>query len=176
MKISGVAWCLGDNVSTDEILPGRYIGLEEGPELGSHALEGISPAISSSMSRGDVLIGGHNFGTGSSRESAPKALRSAGFSAVVAESFARIFYRNCINIGLVALWCEGVTEAVNEGDSVVIDLLDSRLLVEATKVSLPLLPLSPFAHQIVDSGGLVPYAKSRLGRSLVSDSEHWGSA
>ena len=169
MKIEGAAWCLGSNVSTDEILPGRYMGLEEGAELGSHALEGIAPGISQRLTRGDVLVAGPNFGTGSSRESAPRALRAAGFSAVIADSFARIFYRNCINIGLIALWCEGVTDAVAEGDRLSVESTGTELINVTANITLPLLPLSPFAHLIVDSGGLIPYARSRVGQRLVPD-------
>jgi len=166
---AGTAWCLADNVSTDEILPGRYMGLEEGPELGRHALEGAAPYVIEQMTAGDLLIAGGNFGTGSSRESAPRALRAAGFAAVIAESFARIFYRNCINIGLPALWCEGVTAAVAEGDFIRIDTDSGHLLNETSGVELPFAPLSPFARRIVEAGGLVPYARERLGGDLVDD-------
>lgn len=167
MIAAGTAWCVGENVSTDEILPGRYMGLEEGPELGLHALEGVAPYVIERMERGDLLIAGGNFGTGSSRESAPRALRAAGFSAVIAESFARIFYRNCINIGLPALWCDGVTSAVTEGDRIHVDTDAGRLVNETTGVELPFAPLTPFARRIVDAGGLVPYARGRLGQDLV---------
>lgn len=171
MTIIGAAWCLGDDVSTDEILPGRYMGLEEGPELGVHALEGIAPDVIAAMSRGDILVAGQNFGTGSSRESAPRALRAAGFSAVVAESFARIFYRNCINIGLTALWCDGVAASVGDRDRLVIDPAASRLTNESTGAVLAIAPLSAFAQGIVDAGGLVAYARARTGRSLVDVEE-----
>ncbi len=169
MIISGTAWRIGENVSTDEILPGQYMGLEEGPELARHALAGIAPEVVASMAPGDILVAGANFGTGSSREAAPRALRAAGFGAVIADSFARIFYRNCINIGLVALWCDGVSEAVATGDLIVVDG-GSVLRNVASGVTLPIEPLSPFAQRIVDAGGLVPYAAGRIGQSLVSDS------
>jgi 3-isopropylmalate/(R)-2-methylmalate dehydratase small subunit len=167
MTIRGTAWRLGDNVSTDEILPGRYMGLEEGAELGRHALAGIAPDVTARMEPGDILVAGANFGTGSSRESAPRALRAAGFGAIIAESYARIFYRNCINIGLVALWCDGVAGAVSSGATVRVSEDGRTLHDDTTGVALPIEPLSPFAQRIVDAGGLVPLARARLGGSLV---------
>ena len=116
MIVAGNAWTLGDNVSTDEILPGKYMGLTDDAELATHALEGGAPGLVAQITRGDILVGGRNFGTGSSRQQAPIALREAGFGAVVAASFARIFFRNAINVGVPVFFSAAAAGEVTQGD------------------------------------------------------------
>ena len=115
MNVSGRAWKFGDDVNTDLIVPGKYLELVDPYEMAKHAMEGIDPDFPGKVSEGDVVVGGSNFGCGSSREHAAIALKYVGVGAVVAESFARIFYRNAINLGLPALECPGISEAVSEG-------------------------------------------------------------
>jgi 3-isopropylmalate/(R)-2-methylmalate dehydratase small subunit len=165
----GTAWCLGDNVSTDEILPARYMTASEPAELAEHALAGIPDWRRERVKEGDILVAGANFGTGSSRESAPRALQYFGFAAVVAESFARIFYRNCLNIGLPVLWCEGVRDSVRAGDRLTVDPARGVILNHRTGSSAVCEPLPPFVLEIVEAGGLAAYARSRLGGTLLAD-------
>ena len=163
----GAAWCLGDNVSTDEILPGRYMTVSEPAELGRHALAGIDGWPRDGVRDGDILVAGANFGTGSSREAAPRALKYAGFAAVVAESFARIFYRNCINIGLPVFWSEGVRDFVQPGDRLAVDASRGVIVNRGSGATLVCEPLPPFVLEIVEHDGLAEYARSRIGGTLL---------
>lgn len=165
--IEGAAWKLGDNVSTDEILPGRYMGLTDLAELGRHALEGGAPGLVARIAPGDVLVAGRNFGTGSSREQAPVALREAGFGAVVAASFARIFFGNCLNVGLPVLWSPAAAAEAIEGDRLAIDPASGTIRNVTRGTEHVVAPLPAFGQAIVAAGGLMPYARARLGRSLV---------
>ena len=168
MILAGSAWILGDNVSTDEILPGKYMGLADNAELASHALETGAPGLVGQIERGDILVGGRNFGTGSSRQQAPIALREAGFGAVVAASFARIFFRNCINVGLPVFFSAAAAEAAQEGDRLEIDT-EAGVIRNVTQGSEQMVaPLPPFARELVAAGGLVRYASARLGQRLVA--------
>ena len=165
----GTAWCLGDNVSTDEILPGRYMAVSKPEELARHALAGIDDWPADRVQEGDILVAGTNFGTGGSRESAARALKYAGFSAVAAESFARIFYRNAINIGLPVFWAEGVRDLVAPGDRLAIDAARGVIADLTSGATLPCRPLPPFVLGIVERGGLAEYARSRIGRTLLDE-------
>jgi len=163
MRIKGRAWNYGDDVNTDYIVPGIYLELTDPVEIGKHAMEGIDPEFSRKVRRGDVVVGGRNFGLGSSREHAPIALKAAGVGAVVAESFARIYYRNSFNLGLPALECPGVSRIVKTGDAVEIDLEAGTIRVndaEAVKIK----PVPEFMQSILDAGGLREYIK--LNRDL----------
>jgi 3-isopropylmalate/(R)-2-methylmalate dehydratase small subunit len=163
----GTAWCLGDNVSTDEILPGRYMAVSDPEELASHALAGIDDWPADRVQAGDILVAGANFGTGSSRESAPRALRYSGLAAVVAESFARIFYRNCINIGLPVFWAEGARDLAQPGDRLAVDAARGVITNRSSGATLVCQPLPPFILGIVEQGGLAEYARSRIGSTLL---------
>jgi 3-isopropylmalate/(R)-2-methylmalate dehydratase small subunit len=163
----GTAWCLGDNVSTDEILPGRYMAVRDPTELARHALAGIDTSLAGSVQPGDILVAGSNFGTGSSRESAPHALKYAGFAAIAAESFARIFYRNCINIGLPVFWASGLKDFVKTGDVVAIDASAGVIVNTTTQTQIASQPLPAFVLRIVAQGGLANYARERIGQPLV---------
>ena len=162
MKVSGKAWKFGDDVNTDLIVPGKYLELVDPHEMAKHAMEGIDPDFPGKVSEGDVVVGGSNFGCGSSREHAAIALKYVGVGAVVAESFARIFYRNAINLGLPALECPGISEAVSEGDSLEIDLTGGKVVNATTGKELDFVPLPEFMVEVLGEGGLVTYIKNHL--------------
>jgi 3-isopropylmalate/(R)-2-methylmalate dehydratase small subunit len=125
-------------------------------------MEGIDPDFPKKIQRGDIVVGGSNFGCGSSREHAPLALKYAGIGAVIAESFARIYYRNSINIGLPALECPGITEAVEEGDTVEVDVAGGTIQIIRTGAELSFTPLPDFMVEVLNDGGLVGYLKKNM--------------
>lgn len=161
MRIKGHAWNYGDDVNTDYILPGVYLELTDPAEMGRHAMEGLDPEFSKKVKGGDVVIGGRNFGLGSSREHAPIALKAAGVAAVVAESFARIYYRNSFNLGLPALECPGVSKVIKTGDVVEIDV-DAGIITVGSR-RLEFKPVPEFMQRILDAGGLREYIKQNRG-------------
>ena len=152
--IKGRAWIYGDDVDTDVIIPGKYLRTKDLLLLASHVMEGLDPEFSRKVKKGDVIVAGRNFGCGSSREQAPVALREAGVSAVVAKSFARIFYRNAINIGLPLV--EADVSCV-EGDTVEVDLGNGTVCVGDRMVQGTKLPL--FLLRILQDGGLVAHRR-----------------
>jgi 3-isopropylmalate/(R)-2-methylmalate dehydratase small subunit len=161
-KIKGKVWLFGDDVDTDVILPGKYLVLTQPADLAKHAMEGISPGFSQKISKGDIIVAGKNFGCGSSREHAPIALKHAGVSAVVAESFSRIFYRNAINIGLPAVISEKVKNHIKEGEVAEIDLEKGELTTQkGEKIAAEKFP--QFLLEILRDGGLVQNMKKRFG-------------
>ncbi len=162
MKVSGKAWKFGDDVNTDLIVPGKYLELVDPHEMAKHAMEGIDPDFPGKVSEGDVVVGGSNFGCGSSREHAAIALKYVGVGAVVAESFARIFYRNAINRGLPALECPGISDAVSEGDSLEIDLTGGKIVNATTGKELDFVPMPEFMVEVLGEGGLVTYIRNHL--------------
>lgn len=156
------AWVYGDHISTDDIIAGRYLAKHDPVEWGKHAMENIDPEFSKRVKSGDVIIAGKNFGCGSSREQAPIALKAAGVSAVVAESFARIFYRNAINQGLPVLVCAGVKNEFRNGDEVEINIEKGWIKNLRTNRMLKMQPLPDFMLEILKEGGLVNYLKKTL--------------
>jgi len=164
MIVKAKAVKLGNNVDTDIILPGKYLVLTDPTELGKHAMEGLSPDFRSKFADGAIVVAGENFGQGSSREHAAIALKGAGVRCVVAQSFARIFYRNAINIGLPALECSGILTRVAEGDQLSVDLENgqiSNLTTGATAVAEPI-PLDLF--QVLIDGGIIEHLKKKRSR------------
>lgn len=162
MAIEGRAFLFGDDVDTDQIYPGRYLALVNPDEVALHAMEGADPGFCERFVPGSIIVAGRNFGCGSSREHAPIGLKSIGVSCVVAESFGRIFYRNAINIGLPVLRCKGVYEAVREGDLVIVDLGEGRVVLPE---SGNILYGESLPGQIVETlceGGLVSYVRRKL--------------
>jgi 3-isopropylmalate/(R)-2-methylmalate dehydratase small subunit len=154
----GRAWKFGDNISTDEITPGRYMGLRSNlPELAKHTLEDARKEFPSSVGQGDFVVAGKNFGMGSSREHAPIVIKMCGVRAVLAQSFARIFYRNAINIGLSAIVCD--TTRIDEGDELELHLSDGVVenLTEKTKIRFP--AMSSTMGAILSEGGLIAYVE-----------------
>jgi 3-isopropylmalate/(R)-2-methylmalate dehydratase small subunit len=160
------AWVFGDDISTDDIIAGRYLVKHDPRELGAHAMENIDPEFSKKVRQGDVIVAGKNFGCGSSREQAPITLKAAGVSAVVAESFARIFYRNAINQGLPVLTCKDIRGGFKNGDEVRIDLKAGTVENLTTSRTFRFEPFPDFMMEILQAGGLVPYMKKKgaLGR------------
>ena len=157
------AWVFGDNVDTDVIAPGRYMkfGIEE---IAKHCLESASPAFAREVKPGDVVVGGRNFGAGSSREQAPEALRHLGVAVLIAESFAGLFYRNAINLGLPAVVCAQATR-IRPGDELDVDLELGRVRNRTTGETLECEPLPPFLMTIVRDGGLLPHLEKKLART-----------
>ncbi len=155
----GKAWKFGDSISTDLIAPGRYFHLRSNlPELAKHVLEGARPEFASLVRSGDFVVAGENFGLGSSREHAPTIIKMAGAKAVLAKSFARIFYRNCINIGLPAITCN--TDEINEGDELELDMEKGVVRNKTKGTELTFAPLPQVMNKIMQEGGLVAYIKA----------------
>jgi 3-isopropylmalate/(R)-2-methylmalate dehydratase small subunit len=164
MTISGKAIKFGDNINTDVIIPGKYLESIDPEELGRHALEGLDPTFPQRAREGVILVGGKNFGCGSSREQAPIALKSAGVRCVIAESFARIFYRNSINIGLPALECQGILEKVEEGDLLSVDPKAGVIDNQTRAVTMKASPLPQFILTLLEEGGLIPHVRGLIGK------------
>ena len=157
MKVKGSVLKYGDNVDTDVIIPARYLNSYDAKELASHAMVDIDPTFVERLNPGDIVVGGKNFGCGSSREHAPLALKTAGVSCVIAKSFARIFYRNSINIGFAILECEEAADDIDEGNQVEIDF-DKGIIYNLTKNhQYKAEPFPEFMQKIIASGGLVEY-------------------
>jgi 3-isopropylmalate/(R)-2-methylmalate dehydratase small subunit len=154
------AWVLGDNIDTDVIVPGRYMkfGIEE---IARHCLEAIDPLFSSNVKPGDIVVAGRNFGCGSSREQAPAALKQLGVAALVAESFAGLFYRNALNLGLAAVVC-AQARRIRDGDRLELDFQKSSIANLTTGDYLPFEPIPPHLLEMVHDGGLLPHLEKRL--------------
>jgi 3-isopropylmalate/(R)-2-methylmalate dehydratase small subunit len=156
MILKGKAWNFGDDISTDLIAPGRYFHLRSNlPELAKHVLEDADPQFASKMNKGDFVVGGNNFGLGSSREHAPTIIKLAGVSAVLAKSFARIFFRNAINVGLPVLICD--TDEIDQGDSLEVDLAKGTIKDLTNGRELKFSPLPRVMITILNDGGLAPH-------------------
>ena len=154
----GKAWKFGDAISTDHIIPGRYFYLRSNlPELAKHLMDYERPGFTEKITKGDFIVGGQNFGLGSSREHAAIVIKMNGIQAVLAKSFARIFYRNCFNNGLPAIICD--TDRIQEGDVLKVFLDEGRIVNFTRKDSLAFLPFPPMMKNILDDGGLVEHVK-----------------
>ena len=160
--VKGRVWKFGDDIDTDIIIPGRYLVLTDEKELAACAMEGCDPEFAKKVKPGDIMVGGRNFGCGSSREHAPIAIKGAGISAVVAESFARIFYRNAINIGLPLIEVKGISKNVSQGDELEINMKKGILKNLTTEEDFQIEGLPPFMVEILNKGGLIPYLKEKL--------------
>lgn len=157
MKACGHVFKYGDNVDTDVIIPARYLNATKGEELAVHCMEDIDKDFVNKVQKGDIIVANKNFGCGSSREHAPLAIKCAGVSCVIAETFARIFYRNAINIGLPIIECPEASKAISDGDEVEIDF-DSGMIYNRTKnESYKGQAFPPFMQKIISAGGLVNY-------------------
>ena len=156
------AWLFGDNLDTDVIAPGRYMkfGIEE---IAKHCLESVAPDFSRDVRRGDAVVAGRNMGVGSSREQAPEALKHLGVAVLVAESFAGLFYRNAINLGLPAVAC-AQAKRIRPGDELDVDLERGRIENRTTGETLSCEPIPPFLMAIINDGGLMPHLEKRLAR------------
>ncbi len=160
----GKVWKYGDNINTDVIFPGKYTyAIMEPEEMAKHALEDLDPDFARKVKLGDVVVAGRNFGCGSSREQAAACLKAAGAQAIIAKSFARIFFRNAINLGLPVIQSEEIVNQLSSGDSVTIDLKRGKVKVNEKVLSFPLFPES--VTRILAAGGLIPYTKEKLKES-----------
>ena len=159
MRAHGTVFKYGDNIDTDVIIPSRYLATQDPRELASHCMEDIDASFVGRVQPGDIMVGGFNFGCGSSREHAPIAIRAAGVSCVIAKTFARIFYRNAINIGLAILECEAASDGIRDGDEVSVDF-DSGVITNLTRgETYQAEPFPPFIRDMIDKGGLMASIK-----------------
>jgi 3-isopropylmalate/(R)-2-methylmalate dehydratase small subunit len=161
--LKGRVWKYGDNVDTDAIIPARYLNVSTAKELAEHCMEDWDADFAGQVQVGDVMVGGANFGCGSSREHAPLALKGAGISCVVAESFARIFYRNSINIGLPILECPEAVAATEPGQVLEVDLAQGTVKNVDTGQVFQSGAYPEFLMAIINAGGLIPYTRQKLG-------------
>jgi 3-isopropylmalate/(R)-2-methylmalate dehydratase small subunit len=160
-KITGRVWKYGDDVNTDVIFPGKYTySISDPKEMAEHALEDLDPDFVKEMKPGDIIVAGKNWGCGSSREQAVVCLKEIGVGAIVARSFARIYFRNCINQALPIVTCDAV-DGVESGDEVTIDFVAGTVTTPKGEFAFP--PLSPEVMEIIETGGLIPYARKQLG-------------
>ncbi len=165
MKIAGKAWKFGNDVDTDAIIPARYLNTFKPEELAQHLMEDIDPDFAGKVGDGDIIVAGKNFGCGSSREHAPVAIKGAGISCVIAESFARIFYRNAINIGLPIIESAEAAQGIQPGDRVEVDLTRGLVRNVSRGEDYPVTPYPEFMQRIMDAGGLIAYVAREVGRN-----------
>ena len=161
MNAKGPVFKYGDNIDTDVIIPARYLNTQSPAELAAHCMEDIDKTFVTRVKAGDIMVGGENFGCGSSREHAPVAIKAAGIDCVIAKSFARIFYRNAINIGLPILESAEAAEAIAAGDTVSIDFGTGVITDETTGETFQALPFPEFIQNIIDNDGLLNSLKAR---------------
>jgi 3-isopropylmalate/(R)-2-methylmalate dehydratase small subunit len=162
MKVTGPAIKFGQNIDTDVILPGKYLVLVDPYDLAKHALEGLDPDFPDKAKKGAIIVGGKNFGCGSSREQAPLALKYSGVKCVIAETFARIFFRNAINIGLPIIECKGISDAVDNGDELTVDFETGTVQNLSNGKSFQVAKLPPFILEILSDGGLIENLRRRM--------------
>lgn len=160
--IKGRAYVFGDNLDTDQIYPGQYLELIEAEDIGKHVMEGADPQFVREFNPGDIIVAGTNFGCGSSREHAAIALQAVGTGVILAESFARIFYRNAINLGLPLLVSPNISDQVSPGDILSVDLAKGVVQNQNTGAELRAEPMSEYVFDILESGGIKPLVKKQL--------------
>ncbi|MBS1259402.1 MAG: 2,3-dimethylmalate dehydratase small subunit [Candidatus Scalindua arabica] len=158
--MKGKSWKYGDNINTDEIIPARYLNTTDVKELASHCMEDIDPEFVNKAGEGDIIVAGDNFGCGSSREHAPISIKSFGISCVIAKSFARIFFRNAINIGLPIFESEEASSEISDGDEVEVDINSSKITNLTTNKEFSFTPFATEMKDIIQAGGLMGYIKS----------------
>ncbi|HUW65799.1 MAG TPA: 3-isopropylmalate dehydratase small subunit [Spirochaetia bacterium] len=168
MQIEGQAWCFGDNLDTDRIIPARYLNTSDPKELAAHCMEDADATFASRVAPGDVVVAGRNCGCGSSREHAPLALKAAGVGAVIAPSFARIFFRNSFNIGLPILECPEAAAGIQPGNKVRVDFERGLITDLTTGREYVAQPIPPFMGKIIECGGLINYVRERMGKASTN--------
>ncbi|HEX7320028.1 MAG TPA: 3-isopropylmalate dehydratase small subunit [bacterium] len=162
--IQGQAYKFGDNINTDDIYPGKYLSITtDREEMARHCFEAVYPDFLKNAKKGNIIVAGKNFGCGSSREQAATCLKFFGIRFVIAESLARIFYRNAINLGLPVLIAPGIKGKINHGDTLTVDLQKGIVRNETTHESITVIPLPGFIMDIIKDGGLIPNLRKRLG-------------
>lgn len=160
--MKGRAFVFGSNLDTDQIYPGRYLELTDEEDIRRHAMEGADPDFVDKFQTGDFIVGGRNFGCGSSREHAAAALKAVGAGAILAESFARIFYRNAINLGFPVLICPGISDHAADGDVLTLNLATGEVVNETRQVTLKAEPPSDYMMKILAGGGIVPLIRQEM--------------
>lgn len=163
MKLKGTAYKYGDDVNTDEIIPARYLNTSDPKELAAHCLEDIDPDFVKKAKPGDLIVALKNFGCGSSREHAPISIKTAGVSVVIAESFARIFFRNAINIGLPIIECPAAAQAIDNGDTIEVDLEQGKIINLTKQQEFQATAFPPFMQELISTGGLMKYVAQKKG-------------
>lgn len=163
-KLQGKVWRFGNDVDTDLIIPARYLNTSDPNELAGHCMEDADPTFVGKVSKGDIIVAGKNFGCGSSREHAPIAIKAAGVSCVIAASFARIFYRNAINIGLPILESAEASQSIAEGNQVEVDLDTGKITNLTKNETYQAAAFPPFMQELINSGGLIEYVKKRVAK------------
>jgi 3-isopropylmalate/(R)-2-methylmalate dehydratase small subunit len=164
MILKGRAWKYGDNVNTDEIIPARYLNTSDPKILASHCLEDLDKNFAKEVKKGDLIVALKNFGCGSSREHAPIAIKNVGVSCVIAQSFARIFYRNAINIGLLLIESTDASRDIQNEDIIEIDLKKNKIINLTQNRCYSIMPIPKFIQEIVEEGGLIPYLKRKIDK------------
>jgi 3-isopropylmalate dehydratase small subunit len=162
MKFKGKVWKFGNNIDTDVIIPARYLNSSDPDILAQHCMEGIDINFSSKASKGDIIVAGKNFGCGSSREHAPIAIKALGISCVIARSFARLFYRNSFNMGLLILESPEVYESIREGDVLEVDIDEGKIREVSSNIIYRIEPIPSFMQRLIREGGLMGYAVNKL--------------
>lgn len=162
MKLTGKVWKFGKDIDTDLIIPARYLNTSDPKELAAHCMEDADKTFVKKVSKGDIIVADKNFGCGSSREHAPISIKAAGVSCVIAVSFARIFYRNAINIGLPILESPEASRNIAEGDQVEVDLDHGLIRNLTTGKSYQAAPFPPFMQELINAGGLIEYVKKQI--------------
>ncbi len=160
-RFKGRVWAFGDDISTDHIIAGKYLGTTDPKIFAEHAFEAVDPTWAKKVQSGDIIVAGANFGCGSSREQAPIALRTLGISAILADSFARIFFRNAINLGFPVIECPGLRNRTTSGEVIELDLAGGEVRLPSQEV-MRFNPLPPNVLEILEAGGLVPKLKKEL--------------
>lgn len=161
MKLTGRVFKYGDNVDTDVIIPARYLNTSDPDELAKHCLEDLDSEFTEKVEQGDIIVGGKNFGSGSSREHAPLAIKAAGISCVIAESFARIFYRNAVNIGLPILESKEASKAIEDGQQIEVDIKEGIITNKENGEQYLSSGFPDFMQEIIKAGGLIDYVKDK---------------
>jgi 3-isopropylmalate/(R)-2-methylmalate dehydratase small subunit len=161
--LEGKVWKFGDNIDTDLIIAARYLNTSDASQLAKHVMEDADPDFVSKMQIGDIIVAGENFGCGSSREHAPIALKEAGISAIIAPTFARIFYRNSFNMGLPIFELESASK-ISEGDTIEIDMDSGEVINKTTDKRYKFRPIPEFMQELVEAGGLINFAKNEIKR------------
>lgn len=165
MQLKGTVWKFGNDIDTDVIIPARFLTTSDVEELAKHCMEDADPNFTEKINKGDIIVAGKNFGCGSSREHAPLSIKACGISCVIAASFARIFYRNSINIGLPILECPDAAREIKEGDQVKIDISTGIIENLSNSQSYEALPFPGFMKEIISAGGLMNYVAKKVNKN-----------
>jgi len=165
MIFKGKVWKFGDNIDTDAIIPARYLTTSDPGQLAKHCMEDADPDFASRMDKGDIILGGENFGCGSSREHAPISIKAAGVSCVIAKSFARIFYRNAFNMGLPIFESKELVDAINNGEEIKVDSTEGTISITGSDKIFNINPIPPFMEELIADGGLMKHIARKRGKN-----------